>query len=309
MRRRSWLWVALGGLVLAEIGYPLVDGVVRARLVVVTVVIGYAISVAHAVLSRAALPLVLVTTGGGFAVEAVGVATGFPFGAYSYSDVLGPKLLGVPLVIPLAWTWMAWPSWLVAGLLVGRSTLRVPVAGLALASWDLFLDPQMVASGYWAWQDPRPALPGVPGIPISNYLGWLVVAVALMALLAAFPATSPTTRRDLGSSDIECDVRATKIRNGSMYALYLWTWASGVLAHAVFLGLPWSALWGGIGMGLVAVPLAVKVVPGLVPRLVPRLVPGLVPGLVPRLVPRKVPFLAPGRQEGHLPGDEQRRPT
>jgi uncharacterized membrane protein len=258
MRRRSWrqgwLWLALAALVLAEIGYPLVGGVVRARLVVVTVVIGYAISLAHAVLSRAALPLVVVTTGGGFAIEAVGVATGFPFGAYSYSDALGPKLLGVPLVIPLAWTWMAWPSWLVAGLLVGRSTLRVPVAGLALASWDLFLDPQMVASGYWAWQDPRPALPGVPGIPISNYLGWFVVAVVLMALLAA----SPTIRRDLGSSDIEYDVRTTKIRNGSMYALYLWTYASGVLAHAVFLGLPWSALWGGIGMGLVAVPLAVK---------------------------------------------------
>jgi uncharacterized membrane protein len=248
MRRHSW-WVALGALVLAEIGYPLVSGVVRARLVVVTVLIGYALSVAHAAARRAARPLILVTTCGGFAVEAVGVATGFPFGEYSYSDALGPRLLGVPLVIPLAWTWMAWPSWLVAGHLVApseqRIALRIAVAGLALASWDLFLDPQMVAEGYWVWRDPRPSLPGVPDVPLANYLSWLVVAVALMALLAAA-------------------LRRRAVRSGPepspapMFGLYLWTWASGILAHAVFLGLPASALWGGIGMGLVAVPLAVR---------------------------------------------------
>ena len=42
-----------------------------------------------------------------------------------------------------------------------------------------------------------------------------------------------------------------------MLVLYLWTWVSGVLAHGVFLGLPASAGWGALGMGLVAVPLAV----------------------------------------------------
>ncbi len=34
-----------------------------------------------------------------------------------------------------------------------------------------------------------------------------------------------------------------------MLALYLWTYASSVLAHAVFLGLPASAAWGALGMG------------------------------------------------------------
>jgi hypothetical protein len=34
-----------------------------------------------------------------------------------------------------------------------------------------------------------------------------------------------------------------------MLALWLWTYASSVLAHAVFLGLPASALWGGAGWG------------------------------------------------------------
>jgi putative membrane protein len=246
--RHRLVWAGFAALVLAEIGYPLVDGVTRARLTVVTVLLGYAVSVTHAAVSRgrrAVAALVVVAGGGGLAVEALGVATGFPFGPYAYSGALGPRLLGVPLVIPLAWTWMAWPAWLAAGRLVSSAPLRVPLAGLGLAAWDLFLDPQMVAEGYWTWGDPRPALPGVPDIPVSNYLGWLVVAVALMALLAAVGDT-----RRPGS-------------DAPMHTLYLWTYASGVLAHAVFLHLPASAAWGGLGMGCVAVPLAVAL---LLPR-------------------------------------------
>jgi uncharacterized membrane protein len=235
------VWALLAALVLAQIGYPLVGGPVRAGLVVVTVIVGYATSLAHCLLTRgwrAALVLVAVTTGGGLVVEAVGVATGFPFGSYFYRDLLGPLVLGVPLVIPLAWTWMAWPAWLVAGrLTTGR--FRVPVAAWALASWDLFLDPQMVAEGYWVWR-------GTPGVPLSNYAGWFGVSLVLVALL------SPVRRP--GS-------------DGPMYALYLWTWLSGILAHAVFLGLPASAVTGGVGMGLVAIPLALRMAIPLVLRM------------------------------------------
>jgi putative membrane protein len=43
-----------------------------------------------------------------------------------------------------------------------------------------------------------------------------------------------------------------------MFALYLWTYVSSVLAHTAFLDLPASALWGGLGMGALALPLAVR---------------------------------------------------
>src|SRR5205823_1545090 len=117
-------------LVLAEIGYPLAGGVFRARLVVVTVVLGYVASVLHAVVTRGPLTaalLIVITTGGGFAVEALGVTTGFPFGRYSYGPALGPRPAGVSWVIPLAWTWMAWPAWLAAGRLVAGRPARVAV--------------------------------------------------------------------------------------------------------------------------------------------------------------------------------------
>jgi hypothetical protein len=40
--------------------------------------------------------------------------------------------------------------------------------------------------------------------------------------------------------------------------LYLWLWAGWTVALAIFLRLPFAALWGAIGMGSVAVPLAVR---------------------------------------------------
>jgi putative membrane protein len=239
-------WVLLGALVLAQIAYPLTEGGVRAGLTVVTVVLGYLLSVSHALLSRgprAAAALVVTATLGGFAVEAVGVATGFPFGTYDYGGRLGPKLLGVPLIIPLAWTWMAWPAWLAALRLTSSRPGRVALAACGLAAWDLFLDPQMVAEGYWTWRDPTPALPGVPGVPIGNYLGWLGFALLLMAALSA-----------AGGSAISEPARHDR----PLLALWFWTYASSVLAAAVFLGLPASAAWGGVLMGAVVLPLAVR---------------------------------------------------
>ncbi len=225
--------------ILAQIAYPLVGGGARDVLTVVTVVLCCAAALVHAVLTRGvrcASAMLLVTAGGGLLVEAVGVASGFPFGAYSYGDSLGPHVLGVPVVIPFAWTMMAWPAWLVAGRLTGRRPLRVLVAGWALASWDSFLDPQMVAAGHWTWSDPVPALPGVPGVPLTNYAGWVVVAVLMMAVM---PNDSPGD-------------------DAPMLAFYLWTYFSSVLAHAAFFDLPGSALWGGLAMGVVALPLAAR---------------------------------------------------
>lgn len=231
--RLVWGLVGLG--VLAQIGYPLVRGEARDMLTVGTVLLCAAAAVTHAALTRGprtATVLLLVTAGGGFLVEALGTASGVPFGPYDYSDSLGFRFFGVPAVIPLAWTMMAWPAWLVAGRLTRAA--RVPVAGWALASWDFFLDPQMVAAGHWTWSDPVPALPGVPDVPLTNYAGWIVVATLMMALL---PADEPG-------------------EDAPMYAFYLWTFASSVLAHLAFFGLPASAFWGALAMGAVAVPLA-----------------------------------------------------
>jgi putative membrane protein len=131
---------------------------------------------------------------------------------------------------------MAYPCLLVGQRLASSPLGAVAVGAWALASWDLFLDPQMVEAGHWTWTDVQLALPGLPGIPVSNYLGWLLVATLMMAVLQRLP------RRDADDA-----VPA---------ALFLWTYASSVLANAAFFGRPAVALVGGLGMGLVALPYA-----------------------------------------------------
>lgn len=237
-------WVFGVATIACQIAYPLTSGDARTRLTVATVVVFLLASVTHAALHRgatAAASLVLVAAGGGLLVEAVGVSTGVPFGDYAYADTLGWQLVDVPVVIPLAWAMMAYPALLVGRALAGR---WVPlVGGWALASWDVFLDPQMVEAGHWFWRDPTPGLPGVPGVPLTNFAGWLIVAVAMMALLdRAVP--SADARRSTGDA--------------LPAALYLWTYASSVLGAAVFFGRPSVALVGGLLMGAVAVPYAVK---------------------------------------------------
>lgn len=232
--------VALAVTVVAlQIAYPLVpQGPARDRLTVVIVVCFAAASLAHALVWRGpgfAVALFATTALGGLAVEAVGVSTGLPFGEYRYLDSLGAQLLGVPVVVALAWTMMAYPAYVVSQVIGGGPARTAVVGGWALASWDLFLDPQMVQAGHWQWQAPGVAL---AGIPVTNYLAWFVVATVMMLTLRALATP-------------EAPVADDRVP----LALYGWTWASSVMAHAVFFGLPVSALAGGIGMGVVVLAL------------------------------------------------------
>ena len=226
---------------LLQIAYPLVDGDTRDVLTVVTVVVFFAASTAHALVHRGrswTAVFVAVTVGGGLVAEAIGTRTGLPFGDYTYADSLGWKLLGVPVVIPLAWAMLGYPSLLVGQRLCRRPWAAAAVGGWALASWDLFLDPQMVEAGHWRWNSVPHALAGAPDVPMSNYFGWLLVAVLMMAVLQLLPRVVVDDRQPA--------------------ALYLWTYASSVLAAAVFFDRPTTALIGGVGMGLVAIPFALS---------------------------------------------------
>lgn len=230
-------WVFAGATILAQIAWILVQPNVRLVLTIVSVITFFLASIIHAFISRGFawasgyLGITLVTS---FAIEAIGVATQFPFGAYAYGDALGIALLGVPLIIPLAWSMMAYPILLATQRLTGPGLPTILVGGWLFASWDLFLDPQMVQAGYWSWSSSGWTLPGVEGIPLQNFLGWLLAGFALMALLERLPR---------------------KVAKDGVPTLMLsWVYASNVLAAAAFFG-DWPvALWGGLCMGLVVIP-------------------------------------------------------
>src|SRR5581483_1441467 len=114
------------------------------------------------------------------ASELAGTTYGIPFGAYSYTEMLGPKWLGrVPPVIPLSWFTMAWPAWIVARRRFAG--WRAVFAGAALlVAWDLTLDPAMSKmTHYWIWAE-RGAY---YGMPLNNLFGWSVTGLVLLAVL------------------------------------------------------------------------------------------------------------------------------
>lgn len=119
--------------------------------------------------------------------EAVGVETGLVYGAYHYSDRLGTKLGGVPIIIPLAWFMMVYASWVVSCVLlqgVGdpasgtRTAARIIVAAMAMTAWDTVMDPGMARAGIWTWEHGGAYF----GVPIRNYAGWLATTVTVYAV-------------------------------------------------------------------------------------------------------------------------------
>jgi putative membrane protein len=169
---------------------PLLHGLVRlpvltGSLVVLTSVVAL-FSLSHAWYSlggRLTLVFFGLSAVISWAYEQVGVATGLVYGAYHYTDYLGVKLGHVPLLIPLAWFMMVYPSYVIANLVVERRAIgtRPGVAALVrlacigavvMTAWDLVIDP--ILSGptirAWVWDTAGPYF----GIPVQNYLGWLL---------------------------------------------------------------------------------------------------------------------------------------
>ena len=122
--------------------------------------------------------------------ELAGTITGFPFGDYEYSSLLGAKWFGhVPYLIPLSWFTMALPSF----ILVERTLadhlpklIRWVLAALLLTSWDLVLDPAMsFLVPYWLWGQAG----SFYGMPWINLVGWFVTGFILAVALSYFKVT------------------------------------------------------------------------------------------------------------------------
>jgi uncharacterized membrane protein len=217
-----------------------------------------AFSLTHALVTRGSgLTLLLfglcVLLAGG--LEVLSVATGFPFGQYVYNPAFGPAVAGVSLLVPVCWFMMGYPALRLAELLVPSSQeprsreplLLVPVAAYALTAWDLFLDPQMVRAGLWAWLEP----PFYAGIPFSNYLGWVFTA---LLIFGAYRFIAPK----LISRSIQ------PVKDGVFGTLpviaYVWTWFGSFVVNLFWWGQPLVAVVGFVGMGVFAVPAALKLV-------------------------------------------------
>ncbi|GAB3697840.1 bisanhydrobacterioruberin hydratase [Halorubrum pallidum] len=137
-------------------------------------------------IDRRALGWVGVLIGYTYAIELVGVATGWPYGGFEYTVSLGPMLAGVPLALPVFFIPLVVNAYLLCLLLLGpraeNGWLRLATVIAAVVAMDVVLDPGAVALGFWDFGGGA-----FFGVPLSNYAGWVLSAtVAVVTLDQAF---------------------------------------------------------------------------------------------------------------------------
>lgn len=142
---------------------------------------------------RFGLAALVVTYVLAWTAEELGVRTGFIFGKYHYTHVLGTKLGKVPYVIPIYWYLILYSGYVITALILRRGQAaargvfnllwRSLLVALVATSFDLVLDPYMVYKvKAWIWDGMR-LDKGYFGVPPHNYYGWICTAFVLALVL------------------------------------------------------------------------------------------------------------------------------
>ncbi len=170
-----------------------------------TVVLGALAGILHAMGklgTRTGLTIFAVSFVVSLGSELLGTYTGLPFGVYSYSGLLGYKILDlVPFNIPTSWFFMLYASLAICGRILQAkddSTSRwywALIAGLVLTAWDVSMDPAMVKTVHWMWSIPDLSAASAfqqfigremfYGMPLTNWLGWLLTGIIVARLMLA----------------------------------------------------------------------------------------------------------------------------
>lgn len=119
--------------------------------------------------------------------EQVGITTGLIYGAYHYTDILGPKLGHVPILVLFAWFAVVYPSYAIANSIVnGRATSKQGdlgriawlsfLSGVVVTAWQTVVAPRMSNPEYGigavVWEQGGPYF----DMPIHAFLGLIVTA-------------------------------------------------------------------------------------------------------------------------------------
>lgn len=109
----------------------------------------------------------------GLTVEIIGVATGFPFGAYHYGDSLGWKIAEVPIVLGLNWWLLVYASIHTAAVLHTHKVVRIVLAPAIMLGLDFLIEPLCGRLNFWFWE--------ASAVPLENYVSWYIISLILVA--------------------------------------------------------------------------------------------------------------------------------
>lgn len=109
-----------------------------------------------------------------FAIEAIGVATGWPFGDYHYERALGPHLFHVPVLIGMLWLLLLAGGLHLATRVTKSRFVQIAIAAVLMTAIDFLIEPVAIDFEYWQWHSSE--------VPINNYVGWFVTGFVLAGI-------------------------------------------------------------------------------------------------------------------------------
>ncbi|MEO6656274.1 MAG: isopentenyl-diphosphate Delta-isomerase [Pyrinomonadaceae bacterium] len=116
-------------------------------------------------------------------IETCAIITGYPYGHFGYSDLLGYRLFGhTPWTVAFAWSPLLLGAYAVARRTLENLVFRVAGVALLLVVCDLVIDAGAVKIGFWRYE----AGGDFYGVPLSNFLGWILSGVIGAIVLEFF---------------------------------------------------------------------------------------------------------------------------
>lgn len=198
-----WIWYFVGTVLLLFVGVP--DSLQFSNGIFLILYAAYAVhlttkAVAYSPLSN--IPFMKWKHGGlylsmmfiwmgGVGIEMIGVRTGWPFGIYEYSDILGYRLLGVPFTLGFAWIAVVYNASLMSPT-KGRygKIIRALKVGFWTVILDLVLDPVAYHRSFWTWNEQGDYY----GVPWTNYVAWFVIGALMSLCVPLFQMDRQTSR-------------------------------------------------------------------------------------------------------------------
>ncbi|HEX6279356.1 MAG TPA: isopentenyl-diphosphate Delta-isomerase [Pyrinomonadaceae bacterium] len=164
-------------------------------------------------------------------IEASAILTGFPYGHFGYSDLLGYRILGlVPWTVAFAWTPLILGAHAVAATFAENIPLRVIATTLIVTLFDVVLDPGAILLGFWQYDGGG----WFYGVPLSNFAGWLasgfIGASIIEILRGRFKPFLPTPVQLASSAIFIIFFWAAIAKHGGLVA-------PAVIGFATFVGL------------------------------------------------------------------------
>ena len=118
----------------------------------------------------------------GFAVEALGVATGKIFGVYHYGPVLGWKIFETPLMIGVNWVLLTYSMTYSWSRFLKNKWILALVSAICLVLLDVIIEPVAIFYNLWRWE--------TENIPVQNFIAWGLVAFVFCAMITHFKKDS-----------------------------------------------------------------------------------------------------------------------